>query len=78
VIPFNFSVHYPEGNASRAVRDDWLGDYHIFHENPVLLLGDGARIRVEGKRTILEQGEAWILRKGGEKEKLTTGILVEA
>jgi len=78
VIPFNFSVHYPEDDPGRSVRDDWLSEYHAFHENPVLLLRDSAWIKVEGKRTILERGEAWILRKGGEKEQLTAGSPLEA
>ena len=72
--PFNFSVHYPEDEIGRAIRDDWLSDYHVFHENPVILLPDGAWLQVEGKKTCLMRGEAWIMRKGREKEKLTPGI----
>jgi dipeptidase E len=72
--PFNFSVHYPEDEVGRAVMDDWLSEYHIFHENPVILLADGACVQVERKKTVLVRGDAWILRKGGEKEKLTPGI----
>jgi hypothetical protein len=78
VSPFNFSVHYPEDGTGRILRDDWLSGYHVFHENPVILMEDDAWIKVEGKKTILERGEAWILRKKGEKEKLTAGIPVEA
>jgi dipeptidase E len=71
--PFNFSVHYPQDDTARLLKDDWLSEYHSFHENPVLLLTDGAYVRVEGKKTILVQGEAYILRKGREKEKLEAG-----
>jgi len=71
--PFNFSVHYPEDEISHLRQDDWLSDYHIFHDNPVLLLADGAYVQVKGKKTTLVRGQAWILRKGEEKEKLTPG-----
>jgi hypothetical protein len=74
VTPFNFSVHYPEDEIARLSKDDWLSDYHVFYENPVILLTDGSHLRVEGKKTILVQGEAWILRKGKDKEKLILGI----
>jgi peptidase E len=70
VTPFNFSVHYPADETGRALRDDWLSDYHVFHENPVILLADGACVQVERKKTTLLGGEAWILRKGQEKEKI--------
>jgi dipeptidase E len=65
--PFNFFAHYiPE----MSMHDDWLSDYHTFHDNPVILLSDGAYVKVDGKKTSLVRGEAWILRKGAEREKL--------
>jgi dipeptidase E len=73
LVPFNFSCHYPEDELSRARKDDWLGDYHVFHDNPLVLLADGAHIQVEGRKTQLVRGDAWILRKGQEKEKLSPG-----
>jgi dipeptidase E len=72
-VPFNFNVHYPEDPLARAVRDDWLGEYHIFHDNPVLLMADGAYVRVDGKKASLVRGPAWILRKGEEKQELVEG-----
>jgi dipeptidase E len=78
VIPFNFNVHYPEDQLARATRDDWLSEYHVFQDNPVVMLTDGAYVRVEGKKTILVQGNAWILRKGQEKEKLEAGKPIKA
>ena len=72
-LPFNLNVHYPLDRAARLVRDDWLNEYHTFQDNPVLLLSDGAYVRVEGKRATLVRGEAWILRKGQEKQELTEG-----
>jgi len=60
------------------VHDDWLSDYHFFHDNPVIMLCDDAYARVEGKKTTLIRGEAYILRKDSEKEKLETGRAIVA
>jgi hypothetical protein len=49
------------------------GGYHAFHNNPILMLEDGAYIKIEGKRTTLRLGSAWCWRAGGEKQRLTTG-----
>jgi peptidase E len=76
VTPFNFSVHYPDDEPSRLIKDDWLSDYHVFYANPVILLADDGCIQVEGKKTRLVQGEAWILRKGHKKEKLVIGVQI--
>ena len=71
--PFNFNCHYPQDGYTRALRDDWLSEYHVFHENPVILLADGSYVQVEGKKTTLVNGDAWILRKGQETQRLATG-----
>ncbi len=76
--PFNFSVHYPDDVVSRALKDDWLVDYHVFHDNPILLMADDAYVKVEGKKTTLVRGDAWILRKGQEKQKLEEGQAIQA
>ncbi len=78
VTPFNFSPHYPQGLDAngQSVKDDWLADYHFFHDNPVIMLSDGAYVKVSGKKTTLVRGEAWILRKGQEKEKLEENQLI--
>jgi hypothetical protein len=34
---------------------------------------DGAYIKVEGQKTSLVRGDAWILRKDHDKEKLNEG-----
>ena len=73
LIPFNFFVHYVEDAYLGAIYDDWLADYHVFHENPVIILADGAYVRVEGRKTSLVRGDAWLLRKGQEKEKIVAG-----
>ncbi len=67
--PFNFFAHY----AEETRQDDWLSEYHSFHENPVIMLSDGAYVQVDGKKTTLVRGDAWVLRKDSEKEKLEVG-----
>ncbi len=69
LLPFNFHAHYYDD----VDKDDWLSDYHVFQPNPVILLEDGAYVRVEGKKTSLVRGAAWILRRGQEKEKIALG-----
>jgi peptidase E len=69
LLPFNLHVHYIDD----IQRDDWLSDFHVFQPNPVILISDGAYVRVENKKTSLVRGDVWILRKGQEKEKLIPG-----
>jgi dipeptidase E len=78
LTPFNFSCHYPQDEIGRLEKDEWLTEYHVFHDNPIVMLSDGAYIRVEGKKTQLVEGPAWILRKGQEKQKLEVGIPILA
>ncbi len=77
LIPFNFFVHYGEDAYLGAIHDDWLADYHVFHENPVIILADGAYVKVEGRKTQLVRGDAWLLRKGQEKEKIVAGKMLK-
>ena len=72
ISPFNFNVHY----AGDLERDNWLIDYHVFHDNPVIIMADGSHIKIEGRKTQLVSGDAWILHKGQEKEKLKPGALI--
>jgi peptidase E len=73
VSPFNYFAHYGTDSYTQAMHDDWLSDYHMFHDNPVIMLCDGAYIRMDGKKMTLVRGEAWILRKDSEKEKIEEG-----
>ena len=66
LLPFNLHVHYEDD----IDRDDWVGDYHVFQLNPIILLEDGAYLRVENKKTSLARGEAWICEKGKKKKNL--------
>ena len=76
LTPFNFFAHYADDGYGQSVHDGWLADYHFFHDNPVVMLSDGAYVNVDGKKTILVRGDAWILRKDAEKEKLDQGKLI--
>ncbi len=67
--PFNFYAHYTE----EGYQDDWLSEYHSFHDNPVIMFSDGAYVKVEGKKTTLVRGDAWVLRKDAGKEKVDVG-----
>ena len=78
LVPFNFLTHYGSDGYGQSVHDEWLGDYHFFHDNPVIMLSDGAYIKVNGKKTSLVRGDAWILRKGVEKEWLKEGKTISA
>ena len=73
LVPFNFTAHYPDDSYGQSLHDEWLADYHIFHEHPVILMGEDAYVKVEGKKTTLVRGKAWILRKDSEKEQLVEG-----
>ena len=74
--PFNFFAHYMPDTYGESEHDGWLSDYHTFQDNPVLMLSDGAYVKADGKKTTLVRGEAWILRRGAEKEKLEEGKLI--
>jgi len=76
VSPFNFVAHYPVDAHRQSVKDAWLADYHFFHDNPILMLCDDAYVKVEGKKTMLMWGEAYILRKDLEKEQLVEGGII--
>jgi len=75
-VVYIFFAHYAQDTYGQAAHDDWLLDYHLSRDNPVIMLSDGAYVKVEGKKTSVVRGEAWILRKDQEKEKLEEGKLV--
>lgn len=69
---FNLNVHY----VDEAARDNWLIDYHGFHDNPVVMLEDEAYLKIEGRATTLVRGAAWLWRAREEKQKLKAGEIV--
>ncbi len=76
LVPFNFFAHYADDGYGQSVHDEWLGDYHFFHDNPVIMLSDGAYVKVDGRKTTLVRGDAWILRKEEQKESLAQGKVI--
>ena len=76
VTPFNFFVHYAKDAENQTAQDDWLSDYHLFHDDPLIIMCDDAYVKVDGKKTALVRGEAWMLRKGAEKERLEQGKVI--
>jgi hypothetical protein len=40
------------------------------------MLCDNAYVKVNGKKTTLVRGDAWVMRKDSEKEKLEVGVAV--
>jgi peptidase E len=77
-IPFNFLVHYALDAHGQSLQDEWLADYHFFHDNTVLMLCDDAYLRVDGRKPTLIRGEAWVLRKGQEKRRLELDEIIAA
>jgi dipeptidase E len=75
--PFNFLAHYSKDAYGQSVLDEWLRDYHFFHDNPVIMLCDNAHVKVDGKKTTLVRGEAYMVRKDEEKEQLREGKLIQ-
>lgn len=76
-IPFNISPHYPLDTHGQSMKDEWLADYHFFHDNPVILMCDDAHVKSEKGKTVLVRGEAYILRKDSEKERLEISQLIK-
>lgn len=76
--PFNFSCHYPLDLHGQSEKDEWLSDYHFFNDNPIVMMCDDSYVRVDGNKTTLVRGEAYIWRKEQEKEKLEEGKVIPA
>lgn len=73
---FNFSVHYPATQgAERQSWDDRLWEYHIFHDNPVLALQDGAYVTVTEDRIELAQGVCWRFEPGQPIARVEIGLI---
>ena len=75
-LPFNISPHYPLDGHGQSINDEWLSDYYFFQDNPIIMMCDDAYVKCDGRKTTLVRGEAYILRKDQEKERLTEGQLI--
>jgi peptidase E len=71
---YSFNVHYPAHDGDeRALRDDRIGEYRLFHDNPVLALEDGAHIQISDGKASVVKGNCWLFEKGNEKRLLEAG-----
>jgi dipeptidase E len=73
LTPFNFSVHYPSDEATHDEWDEWLSEYHLYHDNPILALDDDAYLRIDDDKTVLVRGGGWLLAKGEKPRSITLG-----
>jgi len=78
LVPFNFSVHYPADEPTRAEWDEWLREYHAFHSNSILALEDGAYLRFQSPDAIVLRGNCWLLAKGQVRQKVESGAPLQA
>jgi peptidase E len=76
LAPHNFAMHYPTDEATRAYLDDWLLDYHAYHDNPILALQDGAYLSVDKQELVVKAGVCWLLAKGQARRQLAGALSI--
>lgn len=76
LVPYNFDMHYPTDDNARANQDDWLLDYHAYHDNPILALQDGAYLYVDERELTVKAGLCWLLEKGQPRRQLTGTVSI--
>lgn len=70
LLPYNVVAHYPLEDERRDDEDDWLGEYHALHTNPILALEDGAYVRWDGDELERVRGSAWVLQPEAKRTRL--------
>jgi peptidase E len=70
LTPYNIAAHYPPTDEAREDEDDWLGEYHALHTNPILALEDDAYVRWNGEALEHVRGGAWVLEAGKPRVRL--------
>jgi peptidase E len=60
--------------AAQANQDDWLLDYHAYHDNPILALQDGAYLYVDERELTVKAGVCWLLEKGQARRQATGAL----
>jgi dipeptidase E len=73
LTPFNFSVHYPAGETARNEWDEWLSEYHLYHDNPILALEDDVHLHVNDGQVTLIRGTGWLLTRGEQRRSIESG-----
>lgn len=76
LVPYNFDMHYPTDDNARANQDDWLLDYHAYHDNPILALQDGAYLYVDERELTVKAGICWLLEKGQARRQVLGTLAV--
>lgn len=76
LVSYNFDMHYPTDEARRIDQDDWLLDYHAYHDNPILALQDEAHLYVDQTELTVKQGICWLLEKGQSRRQLIGSVPV--
>lgn len=71
LLPYNFDMHYPTEEAARDKQDDWLLDYHAYHDNPILALQDGAYLYANEREVTVKQGVCWLIEKGQARRQVS-------
>jgi dipeptidase E len=78
LVPFNVNPHYldadPRSTHMGETREQRIREFHEENENPVVGLREGAWIRVDGERAVLEGTTgARLFRRGQAPVELATG-----
>ena len=78
LVPFNINPHYldpdPQSTHMGETRETRIREFHVFNEQPVVGLREGAMLRVEGDRMRLEgSAPARLFRAGRDPEEFEPG-----
>lgn len=74
LVRYNLDAHFPTDEAARDQQADWLLDYHVYHDNPILALEDGAYLYADQNVVVLKQGVCWLIEKGLARRQLAVGM----
>jgi peptidase E len=67
LLPYNIVAHYPGDETAQTKEDDWLSDYHVLHDKPILALEDGATVWYTRDRLQVLGGNVWQIEKGKKR-----------
>lgn len=77
-VPFNLNPHFPreapDPTHMGETRDDRIGEFHFFNQQPVLAICEDSMLRVQGdSMTLIGSLDAYLFRAGAERETLSGG-----
>ncbi|MCL4118590.1 UNVERIFIED_CONTAM: hypothetical protein GTU68_006473 [Idotea baltica] len=78
VVPFNINPHYPRAADDPThmgeTRDDRIGEFHIFNEQPVVAIREDGMLRVIGDTmTLMGKLDGYVFRAGKERATIAVG-----